>query len=100
MGLSVVSRQGFGWQQELKSGVMWFVYILRSMRDGNLYVGSTNNMERRLADHNSGQVDATRSRRPFMIEAYLAVKDKPRAIELEKYFKTGSGKAVLLKRIL
>ena len=67
------------------------------MRDGNLYVGSTNDMERRLADHNSGQVDATKSRTPLTLEAYVAVKDKSRAINLEKYFKTGSGKAVLQK---
>ena len=79
---------------------MWFVYILRSLKDGDLYVGSTNNLRRRLADHNSGEVDSTRHRAPFTMEAYVAVRDKARAIELEKYFKTGSGKAVLLKRIL
>ena len=45
-------------------------------------------------------IDATMGRTPLTIEAYVAVKDKSRAIELEKYFKTGSGKAVLLKRIL
>ena len=79
---------------------MWFVYILKSLKDGDLYVGSTNNLRRRLADHNSGVVDSTRHRAPFTMEAYVAVRDKAKAIELEKYFKTGSGKAVLLKRIL
>ena len=79
---------------------MWFVYILKSLKDGDLYVGSTNNLRRRLADHNSGEVDSTRHRAHFTMEAYVAVRDKAKAIELEKYFKTGSGKAVLLKRIL
>ena len=79
---------------------MWFVYILKSLKDGDLYVGSTNNLRRRLADHNSGEVDSTRPRSPFTMEAYVAVRDKAKAIELEQYFKTGSGKAVLLKRIL
>ena len=79
---------------------MWFVYILKSLKDGDLYVGSTNNLRRRLADHNSGEVDSTRHRIPFAVEAYVAVRDKAKAIELERYFKTGSGKAVLLKRIL
>jgi predicted GIY-YIG superfamily endonuclease len=79
---------------------MWFVYILKSLRDNDLYVGSTNDVDRRLTKHNSGDVDSTKCRIPFTLEAYVAVKDKSKAIELEQYFKTGSGKAVLQKRIL
>jgi hypothetical protein len=37
---------------------------------------------------------------PFVLNAYVALNSKTKAIELEKYFKTGSGKAVLKKRIL
>ena len=79
---------------------MWFVYILKSLKDKNLYVGSTNDIERRLAEHNSGKVDSTKHRVPLILEAYIAVKNKDKAIELEQYFKTGSGKAILQKRIL
>jgi predicted GIY-YIG superfamily endonuclease len=79
---------------------MWLVYILRSLRDENLYIGSTNDLQRRLIEHNSGNVDSTKHRTPFTLEAYIAVKDKTKAIELEQYFKTGSGKAILRKRIL
>jgi predicted GIY-YIG superfamily endonuclease len=79
---------------------MWYVYILRSIIDKNLYIGSTDNIRRRLAEHNSGKVDSTKSRVPFSLETYIAVKDKARAIELEQYFITGSGKAILQKRIL
>ena len=79
---------------------MWFVYVLRSLKDEELYIGSTNDIRRRLTEHNSGEVDSTKSRIPFILEAYIAVKDKSKAIELEQYFKTGSGKAILQKRIL
>ena len=79
---------------------MWFVYILRSQKDKDLYIGSTNNVLRRLEEHNSGMVDSTRPRVPFDLEAYVAVREKSKAVELEQYFKTGSGKAVLLKRTL
>jgi len=79
---------------------MWYVYILRSTVDKNLYVGSTDNIRRRLTEHNSGKVDSTKSRIPFILEAYIAVKDQTKAIELEQYFKTGSGRALLKKRIL
>jgi len=79
---------------------MWYVYILRSSADENLYIGSTDNIRRRITEHNSGEVDSTKSRTPFGLEAYIAVKDKTKAIELEQYFKTGSGRALLKKRIL
>jgi predicted GIY-YIG superfamily endonuclease len=79
---------------------MWYVYILRSTIDKNLYVGSTNDIRRRLTEHNSGEVDYTKSRAPFNLEAYIAVKDKAKAIQLEQYLKTGSGRALLQKRIL
>jgi len=79
---------------------MWYVYILRSIIDKNLYIGSTNNILRRLTEHNSGKVDSTKNRIPFNLEVYIAVKDQAKAIELEQYFKTGSGRAILQKRIL
>jgi putative endonuclease len=79
---------------------MWYVYILRSMKDKNFYVGSTDNIRRRLNEHNSGKVDSTKGRIPFSLEAYIAVRDQNKAIELEQYFKTGSGRALLKKRIL
>ena len=79
---------------------MWFVYVLRSVKDKLLYVGSTNNIGRRLSEHNSARVDCTRNRVPFTLEAYIAVKNKAKAVEIEQYLKTGSGKAVLQKRIL
>ena len=70
------------------------------MIDRNFYVGSTDNVRRRLTEHNSGKVDSTKCRMPFSLEAYIAVKDQTKAIELERYFKTGSGRALLKKRIL
>ena len=79
--LSASLRQGFGWQAKFH---MWYVYILISAIDSNLYVGSTNDIARRLAEHNSGKVDSTRNRTPLRLEAYFAVKDKSRAIALEQ----------------
>ena len=63
-------------------------------------MGSTDNVRRRLTEHNSGKVDSTKGRIPFSLEAYIAVRDQNKAIELEQYFKTGSGRALLKKRIL
>lgn len=79
---------------------MWYVYILRSVRDGEMYVGSTNDLERRLREHNQGMCHSTPHRRPLQLEAYVAVREEATARALEKYFKTGSGIATLRRRIL
>ena len=79
---------------------MWYVYVLRSEADGNLYIGSTNDLKRRLNEHNSKSVDATKPRTPFRVEAYLAVGTEKKARELEQYCKSGSGHAFLNKRML
>ena len=78
----------------------WFVYILRSNSKDFTYVGSTNNLTRRLREHEEGLVQSTKAYRPLLLEAYVAVSTEKKARELEKYFKTGSGKAILRKRIL
>ncbi len=57
---------------------MFFVYILKSLLDGHLYIGSTSDLERRLKEHNSGAVTSTKSRRPFKIvyvEGYSVEKE-------------------------
>ncbi len=78
----------------------WFVYILRSLSCKFVYIGSTNDVRRRLSEHNDGRVQSTKAYRPLEIKAYVAVETEQHARRLEKYFKTGSGKAVLRKRIL
>jgi predicted GIY-YIG superfamily endonuclease len=78
----------------------WFVYFLKSLIRDFIYVGSTDDLGRRLLEHNCGKVQSTKAFRPLKIEAYVAVSSEIKARELEKYFKTGSGKAILRKRIL
>jgi putative endonuclease len=79
---------------------MWFVYVLKSVNKSFIYIGYTSDLERRLSEHNSGNNQSTRHYAPFVVDAYVAVGSESKARELEKYFKTGSGKAVLKKRIL
>ena len=76
---------------------MYYVYVLRSRRDGKLYVGYSNNPKARLEYHNIGKVEATKYRRPFEIiylEGYLNQQD---ATSREKFFKTGWGRTHLKK---
>ena len=65
-----------------------------------MYIGSTNNVARRVEEHNEGLSQSTKHYRPLTLSTYIAVLNEQQARRLEKYFKTGSGKAVLKKRIL
>ena len=73
---------------------------LKSGKDGKLYIGSTDDLKRRLKEHDEGMSRSTMHRRPLELEAYIAVKDEHTARNLESYLKTGSGIATLRKRIL
>jgi predicted GIY-YIG superfamily endonuclease len=79
---------------------MWYVYVLKSKSDGQLYVGSTADLKRRLREHGNGECNSTKQRRPLELEAYIAVQAEATARTLEKYLKSGSGIATLRKRIL
>ena len=78
----------------------WFVYFLQSLSKDFLYIGSTNSIERRFEEHNEGKVQSTKAYKPLKISAFIGLETERKARELEKYFKTGSGKAILKKRIL
>jgi predicted GIY-YIG superfamily endonuclease len=68
---------------------MWYVYFLRLNND-NIYVGSTNDLKRRFASHQAGQVLSTKAFLPAKLKSYVAVEDEGQASELERYFKSGS----------
>lgn len=76
---------------------MWYVYFLE-LANGDIYVGSTNDLKRRVASHGQGQVTSTRTQLPLTLKSYVAVETEPLARSLEQYFKSGSGKAVAKKR--
>lgn len=44
---------------------MYALYVLKSLKDDNLYIGYTNNLKRRLTEHNLGKVFSTKTREPF-----------------------------------
>jgi putative endonuclease len=70
---------------------MYFVYILKSQKDGKYYYGSTSDLSKRLKSHNSGKVKSTKSRRPFVLHYCEAFDEKTDALKREQYFKSFSG---------
>ena len=79
--------------------MFYYTYVLKSSKDGKLYVGWTGNLGTRLREHNKGVVFATKSRAPFDLIYYEACLDKEKAVKREKQLKTGFGRAYLKRRI-
>ncbi|MFP4024636.1 MAG: GIY-YIG nuclease family protein [Thiohalospira sp.] len=74
---------------------MFFVYIIRSKIDGRLYKGFTNDLERRLKEHNIGKNKTTAPYRPWVLVYKEIYQTRTEAREREKYFKSGAGREFL-----
>lgn len=68
---------------------MFCVYILKSEKDGGIYIGKTNDLTRRFAEHNSGKVSSTKPRRPLVLLEYIECKTEIESRILEKECKKG-----------
>ncbi len=68
------------------------VYVLKSEADPTrYYTGLTSNMAARLDAHNAGRCPHTASGKPWIIDVIVEFSDERRAVEFEKYLKSGSG---------
>ncbi|MBT8270133.1 MAG: GIY-YIG nuclease family protein [Bacteroidia bacterium] len=71
---------------------MMYVYVLRSEIDGRFYVGMTENVEKRIKEHNLGRAKSTKGYRPWTILHQEEYPDRNAARKREKYLKSGYGK--------
>lgn len=78
---------------------MFFVYVLKSLKNGSHYTGSTNDTERRLYEHNIGQTTYTKNAGPFELVYKETYNTSLEAKQRERFLKTGKGRE-LLKQIL
>jgi putative endonuclease len=77
----------------------YYVYLLKSLKNGNLYTGYTNNLKRRIKEHNDGFVESTKNRTPFDLIYCEACRSHNDALAREKYLKSGMGKRYLKNRL-
>ncbi|MCX5716035.1 MAG: GIY-YIG nuclease family protein [Candidatus Omnitrophica bacterium] len=78
---------------------MYYVYIIKSSKDSRHYIGYTNNLERRLSEHNKGKSKSVMRRGPFTIVYYETIKTEIDAIHREKQIKSYKG-GKAFKRLL
>jgi predicted GIY-YIG superfamily endonuclease len=77
-----------------------YLYILQSEVDADhFYIGRTRDLRARILRHNSGRVRHTSKWKPWRLKTYLALSDSNRAVALERYLKSASGRAFIKKRL-
>ena len=76
---------------------MFFVYVLKSLKDGRFYTGQTKDLNRRLAEHNAGRANFTRHHGPYELIHFETYDSRTEAMQREIYLKTGKGREELEK---
>ena len=71
---------------------MHHVYVLKSQKDGNLYIGCTGDVAARILQHTKGQVRATKGRLPVELVYKEEYSDRYEAFRMERFYKTPKGK--------
>lgn len=82
-----------------KSDTEYIVYVLQSLKDSNLYIGCTSNLNNRLKHHNSGNVKSTKYRKPLRLIYKEIYYNKYIAYKQERYYKTPKGKKEIKEKI-
>ena len=78
---------------------MYFVYVLRSSKDNNLYIGCTSDIDNRLNYHNKGKVKSTKNRRPLTLIYSEKYDNIYEAFKIERFYKTAKGKRELRRKM-
>jgi putative endonuclease len=88
--------------REFKIPVMsgYWVYAIKSENDSRIYVGMSEDVEKRIKEHNAGKTKSTKGFRPWKLIFKLKAESRLDARRLEIYYKTGIGKEKLKQLIL
>jgi len=78
---------------------MYYTYVLKSEKDGLFYTGFTKDLKLRLKQHEKGEVESTKDRKPLKLIYYEACLEQADALKREKYLKSYHGKMFLKNRL-
>ena len=78
---------------------MYFVYVLKSNKNSRLYKGMTNDLKRRIYEHNLGKNKSTRPYRPWTLVYFESFETRVEARSREKYLKSGIGREFLINKL-
>jgi putative endonuclease len=83
----------------ISNGAWYYTYVLLSETKGNLYTGTTKNLNQRLKQHNDGLVFSSKNIRPLQLIYFESCLNKDDAYRRERYLKSGMGKRYLRNRL-
>lgn len=79
---------------------MWYVYIIKSLKNHTNYIGFTSDLKQRFKEHNTGSGGHyTCINRPFRLIYYEAYLDKSDAAAAELFYKSGHGREILKNKL-
>lgn len=76
---------------------MFYVYLLKSEKDNSIYIDCSNDLRRRLDEHNSEKVRSTKAKTPWELVYYEAYSKEHLAYKREKSLKYHGRSLALLK---
>jgi len=79
--------------------IMFYNYVLQSLKNRILYIGYTADLKNRLKEHNQGLSKATKPYIPWKLIYYEACLNKKDAMRRENYLKTSQGQRLLKRRL-
>ena len=78
---------------------MFFAYVIQSEIDGSLYKGHSEDLQRRLQQHNSGKTKSIKSKIPYILIYSEEFLTREESIKRDKYFKTAAGRRFLNSKL-
>ncbi|MEX2007511.1 MAG: GIY-YIG nuclease family protein [Candidatus Levyibacteriota bacterium] len=82
------------------SHIFFYAYVLESLKDGQRYIGYTENLKRRIKEHEDGKNFSTKPRLPFKLIYFEGCLDEMDAKRREHYLKTTQGRRFLGLRLI
>ncbi|HRZ95702.1 MAG TPA: GIY-YIG nuclease family protein [Candidatus Moranbacteria bacterium] len=79
--------------------MFYYTYVLRSIKNNELYIGSADDLIKRLKEHNQGLNKPTKRYLPWKLVYYEACLNKQDSVRREYYFKTTQGRRLLKRRL-
>jgi len=77
---------------------MYYVYSLKNLKNSDLYIGSTENVNNRLKRHNEGKVKSTQFYRPWQLLDFETYNTRGEAVKRERFLKKHQQKELLKKK--
>lgn len=77
---------------------MYCTYVLKSLTNGDIYIGSSGDLYERTNKHNKGKVRSTKTNRPWKLLEYYKFNTRSEAVKYEKFLKTHQQKEIIRRK--